>query len=603
MDRTLHSTRQVVEGQLMFAPAASLPCACTRRRLPLSLLLQPSATSPRLGSLLRLVVVVVAQSFPLILFAGHCHLLWHPVTRNMASHPQHYDVAIIGGGIAGVSAAYHLMKQQQQSPGSGFRGSILLLEARNRLGGRIHAVELPSCTVEFGANWIHGIIGNPICDLALKHKLADPLGNEATHQSKAVAGKRYAVQAVREDGKKVDLHLVEEVYDAYFWFMKQIESYHALAEKEGRDPPAQYGNSIGHHLVHDIQKYLDAKDNNDWIQVRKAIFRNLLHREAIISGCHTVHDVSLRDFGAYDDLPGGNLVVDAGYISIINVLLDEIDSMISDLRVEGKVTPVFDCQLDKEVVSIKWRNVSTKSLSNVSSSSNSCSQLDHLCEITCQDGSRYTCHHAVITLPLGVLKETSELMFDPPLPEYKIQSIQALGFSVVDKIFMEFKNKLSPKFLDPSVNELLLVWADDEDTGDDSNNNNNDNNNDKRKHNTKIVLKKDSPKNWYRTVYSLTKVSDYALVGWLSGEDAELVEQMDSQQVAKVITEEILRKFFHPEFPEPESVFMTKWKADRFTRGAYTFISTTSSVRDIEKLSQPIYSDPGQEKVSFLLWL
>lgn len=528
----------------------------------------------------------------------------------MTSHPQHYDVAIIGGGMAGVSTAYHLMKQQQQSPGTGFRGSIVLLEARNRLGGRIHAVELPSCTVEYGANWIHGIMGNPVCDLALKYKLADPLGNEATHQNKGVNGKRYTVQAVREDGKKVDLNLVEEVYDAYFWFLKQIESYHSLSEKEGRDPPSEFNNSVGRHLVHDIHKYLQAKDNKDWIQVRKAVFRNLLLREAIISGSHTMDDVSLRDFGAYDDFPGGNLIVDAGYISIINVLLDEIDSMISDLRVEGKgVIPVFDCQLDKEVVQIRWRNPVTSSSSSKSSpsssahpsssSSNSFSQSENTCDITCQDGSRYTCRHAVITLPLGVLKETSELMFDPPLPEYKIQSIQSLGFSVVDKVFLEFKNKLSPKFLDPAVNELLLVWADEEDAGDESNNNNNNNNNnDKRKHNTAIVLKKGSPKNWFRSIYSLTKVSEYCLLGWLSGEDAEHVEQMDDQQVAKVMTEEILRKFFHPEFPEPESVFMTRWRSDRFTRGAYTFISTSSSVRDIEKLSQPIYSDPGQEKVS-----
>jgi hypothetical protein len=554
------------------------------------------------------------------------------------SVPVHYDVIIIGGGMAGVSTSYHLLKQQQQQSSSSPCSSILLLEARNRLGGRIHAIDLPSCTVELGANWIHGIIGNPIADLALKYKLADPLGNEATHQDKGVNGKRYIVQAIREDGKKVDLNLVEQVYDAYFWFMKQIESYHSVAEKEGKDPPVEYGNSVGQHLIHDIEKYLNAKDEKDWIQVRKAIFKNLLHREAIISGSHSISDVSLRDFGAYDDFPGGNLIVDAGYISIINVLLDEIDNMISELRTSSssKVQPsssnqmLFDVQLEKEVVKIKWRNVTgisgQKSLSIPAAASGGSSSRSHspssscpsesLCEIACQDGSRYTCHHAVITLPLGVLKETSELMFDPPLPEYKIQSIQSLGFSDVTKIFLEFKNKLSPKFLDPAVNELLLVWADDDDEDEiesdtttttavsyESNNNNNNDesinsgDNKKKKHNTKIILKKDSPKNWFRTIYSLTKVSDYALLGWLSGQDAEFVESLDPEAVAKVMTEEILRKFFHPEFPEPESVFMTKWSSERFTRGAYTFIPTTASIHDIDKLSQPIYSDPGQEKV------
>ena len=57
-----------------------------------------------------------------------------------------YDVVIIGGGMSGVSSAYHIAINPE------VRGSICLLEARNRLGGRIHAMDLPSKTVELGAN-------------------------------------------------------------------------------------------------------------------------------------------------------------------------------------------------------------------------------------------------------------------------------------------------------------------------------------------------------------------------------------------------------------------------------------------------------------------
>lgn len=41
-------------------------------------------------------------------------------------------VVVVGGGIAGVSAARHLIN-------SGVR-QVLILEAKNRLGGRIHTV-------------------------------------------------------------------------------------------------------------------------------------------------------------------------------------------------------------------------------------------------------------------------------------------------------------------------------------------------------------------------------------------------------------------------------------------------------------------------------
>jgi monoamine oxidase len=85
-------------------------------------------------------------------------------------------------------------------------------------------------------------------------------------------------------------------------------------------------------------------------------------------------------------------------------------------------------------------------------------------------------------------------------------------------------------------------------------------------------------------------------MGWVSGQEAQMVESMDSVLVGKTLTEEVFRKFFHPEFPEPESVYVTKWKQDKYSRGSYTFISKESSSQDIEHLCQPIYSDPGQEK-------
>lgn len=58
-----------------------------------------------------------------------------------------YDVAIIGGGAAGMMAAKIL---------SGAGKKILLLEARDHLGGRIHSVANFSFTAEGGAEFIHG---------------------------------------------------------------------------------------------------------------------------------------------------------------------------------------------------------------------------------------------------------------------------------------------------------------------------------------------------------------------------------------------------------------------------------------------------------------
>ena len=59
------------------------------------------------------------------------------------------DVIIIGAGAAGLMAAYTLVKAGK---------TVTILEARNRLGGRIHTISNPnfSTYVELGAEFIHG---------------------------------------------------------------------------------------------------------------------------------------------------------------------------------------------------------------------------------------------------------------------------------------------------------------------------------------------------------------------------------------------------------------------------------------------------------------
>ena len=57
-----------------------------------------------------------------------------------------YDVVVIGGGFAGVTAARDCRK-------NGYK--TLVLEARNRLGGRTFSTEFAGHKVELGGTWIH----------------------------------------------------------------------------------------------------------------------------------------------------------------------------------------------------------------------------------------------------------------------------------------------------------------------------------------------------------------------------------------------------------------------------------------------------------------
>ncbi|WFU12647.1 NAD(P)/FAD-dependent oxidoreductase (plasmid) [Rhizobium sp. CB3090] len=81
---------------------------------------------------------------------------------NPWSAGQTIDVAIIGAGAAGVAAARRLQSLRPDI-------SVLLLEAKDRLGGRAWTVRLPSFEnepVDLGCGWLHGARTNRWTDIA-----------------------------------------------------------------------------------------------------------------------------------------------------------------------------------------------------------------------------------------------------------------------------------------------------------------------------------------------------------------------------------------------------------------------------------------------------
>jgi monoamine oxidase len=71
--------------------------------------------------------------------------------------PAGAGVTVVGAGAAGLACSRQLVD-------AGF--DVVLIEARDRTGGRVWSEPIAGTSVEMGASWIHGVKGNPLTSIA-----------------------------------------------------------------------------------------------------------------------------------------------------------------------------------------------------------------------------------------------------------------------------------------------------------------------------------------------------------------------------------------------------------------------------------------------------
>ncbi|XP_041980141.1 spermine oxidase [Aricia agestis] len=469
-----------------------------------------------------------------------------------------YNVIIIGGGMAGLSAANYLIKNGHKD--------FIILEARKRIGGRIISIPLQNHKVELGANWIHGVLGNPIYELASANGLINIVNVPKPHK----------VIAATEDGKQVPFGVLHEIHEAYVCFLRRCEEYFLCQYL----PPPDI-HSVGEHINLEATIYLERLPTSEEKRLRRLIFDCLLKRETCISGCNTMDDIDLLELGSYTELQGGNIMIPSGYSSILQPMTKNIpaEKILSNQPVAKIVWSYENSQFeDLGDESEDSDQTVIEDLSKVSSSKPDLSdnrdsgekpkkRSNHLVEVICENGQSYFAHHVICTIPLGVLKEKAAELFQPALPQYKMESIDRLLFGAVDKIFLEYERP----FLNPDITEIMLLWE-------------------------SPSQPEDISKSWFKKIYSFTKVTETLLLGWVSGKEAEYMESLSMEEVGNVCTK-ILRKFLNDPFvPEPKTCVCTSWKNQPYSRGSYTAIAVGASQGDIESLAQPIFRHVHDKK-------
>ncbi|RWS25888.1 lysine-specific histone demethylase 1A-like protein, partial [Leptotrombidium deliense] len=150
------------------------------------------------------------------------------------------------------------------------------------------------------------------------------------------------------------------------------------------------------------------------------------------------------------------------------------------------------------------------------------------------------------------------VQFTPPLPEWKVQAINRLGYGNLnkvilcfDKVFWDADSNLFGHIgsTTASRGELFLFW------------------------------------NLYRSP---------VLMALVAGEAATIMENVtDDVVVGRCLT--VLRSIFgNSAVPQPKETVVTRWRGDPWSKGSYSYVATGSSGSDLDIMATPVsYMNPS----------
>ncbi|XP_028657385.2 spermine oxidase [Erpetoichthys calabaricus] len=458
-------------------------------------------------------------------------------------------IVVIGAGLAGLAATKTLLE-------NGFT-DVTILEASDRVGGRVQSVKLGHTILDLGATWIHGTIGNPVFHLAEDNGLLE----ETTEGERSVGrislySKNGVAYHLTSSGKRIPKDLVEEFSDLY------NEVYELTQEffQSGKPVGAESQNSVGIFTRDVVRKRikLDPYDSETTRKLKLAMLQQYLKVESCESSSPSMDEVSLSEFGEWTEIPGAHHVIPSGFIKIVELLAQGI--------------PKRMVQLNKPVRCIYWNRSMRKEITESEDHNNdqwhsSGQDQEYPIYVECEDCESFPADHVIVTVSLGVLKKCQETMFVPALPDDKVMAIEKLGISTTDKIFLEF----TEPFWSPECNSIQFVWEDE----------------------AQLENLTYPEELWYKKICSFDVLYPperygYMLSGWICGDEALIMEKYDDETVAETCSE-LLRKFTgNQNIPKPCRILRSAWGSNPYIRGSYSFTRVGSTGTDVEKLAMPL---------------
>ncbi|MFB7753037.1 flavin monoamine oxidase family protein [Streptomyces sp. NPDC056121] len=284
------------------------------------------------------------------------------------------DTIVVGAGTAGITAARLLHAAGQQ---------VVVLEARDRVGGRTWTDRTAGFCVDRGASWIHGLTGNPLTGIvaALGMETREFTVGSFQAGGRPIADYDESLRLLDDDATRewtLDVDTADELLQATVAKSGHDESYAIAAER--------------------------ALAATGWEPERaervRAFYR---HRTEEQCGAE-VEQVAAHGLDE-DAIEGDEVIFPGGYDALPHALAEGLD-----VRLGMTVTAV------------------TRSPAGV--------RVD-------TENESFEAAHVIVTVPLGVLK-AGAIDFTPALPDAVAGPIARLGMGVFNKVFLQFEKQFWP---------------------------------------------------------------------------------------------------------------------------------------------------------------
>ncbi|XP_026276870.1 spermine oxidase [Frankliniella occidentalis] len=443
------------------------------------------------------------------------------------------QVVIVGAGPSGIAAATRLLTKGVDK--------IVLLEAENRIGGRIHTVPFGDGVVDLGAQFCHGEKGNVVYDMAHPLDLLESsmeLYNNMTF--------------FKSSGQMVDSNVGS-------WLFGMCLDITDEAGKELQN----YRLSLGDYVTSEFHKRVKKETSpKNLTSALTHEFLEWFHQfENSIDGSDSWFETSGSGHTQYVECEGDPVLVwkQGGYSKVLDLLMNKYPNPSLSIPISSKILT------EKVVTRILWDQVNGAPVS-----------------VYCQDGSQYDTDHVIVTISLGVLKEQAPQLFSPSLPRPKLDAINGLSIGAVDKIFLKFPETWWPE----NIHGFSLLWSEE----------------DKKIFQEKY--KNNEKKLWMQKVFGFYKDLHQpgVLCGWIVGPGARMMESCSDQEVVESC-QELLSQFLGQcyNIPKIQAIARSKWYSNPHFRGSYSFRSMNTEKMNVnaKQLAEPLKNRKNRKVVHF----